>query len=97
MQEEDKGDDNLNTSDGDSLTIIEDKEDMEEMNLIEEDEDYLMNLERYRRKKEKAGLKGTAWEPSLVVCWTIVAIVTMYVIFLIITGGKKNDLVRDEL
>ena len=77
--------------------LLEDKEDMEERKLIEEDEDYLMNLERYRRKKEKTGLKGTAWEPSHVVCWTIVAIVTMYVIFLIITGGKKNDLVKDEL
>ena len=77
--------------------LLEDKDDMEERKLIEEDEDYLMNLERYRRKKEKTGLKGTAWEPSLVVCWTIVAIVTMYVIFLIITGGKKNDLVKDEL
>ena len=77
--------------------MLDDKEDMEERNLIEEDEDYLMNLERYRRKKEKTGLKGTVWEPSLVVCWTIVAIVTMYVIFLIITGGRKNDLVKDEL
>ena len=77
--------------------LLEDKDDLEEMNLIEEDEDYLMNLERYRRKKEKASLKGSGWEPSLVVCWTIVFIVTLYVIFLIITGGKQNDVVRDEL
>ena len=76
---------------------LEDKEDFEERNLIEEDEDYLMNLERYRRKKEKEGLEGTAWEQSLVVCWTIVFIVTMYVIFLIITRGREKDIVRDEL
>ena len=76
---------------------LEDKEELEERNLIEEDEDYLMNLERYRRKKEKEDLKQTAWEPSLVVCWTIVFIVTMYVIFLIITGGRENNIVRDEL
>ena len=76
---------------------LEDKEDFKERNLLEEDEDYLMNLERYRRKKEKEGLKETSWEPSLVVCWTIVFIVTMYVIFLIISGGRENDIVRDEL
>eukprot|EP00092_Neocalanus_flemingeri_P015628 GFUD01016916.1.p1 GENE.GFUD01016916.1~~GFUD01016916.1.p1 ORF type:complete len:108 (-),score=47.57 GFUD01016916.1:123-446(-) len=72
-------------------------EDMEERNLIEEDDDYLFNLERYRRKMEKKGLTGTIWEPSLVVCWTVVFIVTMYVIFLIITGGHENEIVRDEL
>ena len=77
--------------------VIEDGEDSEERNLIEEDEDYLMNLERYRIKKEKERLKETSWEPSLIVCWTIVFIVTVYVIFLIITGGRQNDLVRDEL
>ena len=77
--------------------FLENREDMEEMNLIEDDEDYLYNLERYRRKMEKEGLKGTMWEPSLIVCWTIVFIVTMYVIFLVITGGRENDIVRDEL
>ena len=77
--------------------VNEDGEDSEERNLIEEDEDYLMNLERYRIKKEKERLKETSWEPSLIVCWTLVFIVTVYVIFLIITGGKQNDLVRDEL
>ena len=77
--------------------VLENKEDMEERNLIEDDEDYLMNLERYRRKIEKEGLKGSMWEPSLVVCWTIVFIVTMYVIFLVITGGRENEIVRDEL
>merc|ERR1711892_576460 len=51
-----------------------------------------MNLERYRIKKEKERLKETSWEPSLVVCWSIVFIVTVYV-FLIITGGRQNDLV----
>ena len=59
---------------------------LEETDLIEEDENYLFNLERYRRNMEKEGLKGTIWEPSLIVCWSIVSIVTMYVIFLIIGG-----------
>merc|ERR1711892_635326 len=77
--------------------VIEDEEYSEERNLIEEDEDYLMNLERYRIKKVKERLKETSWEPSLIVCWTIVFIVPVYVIFLIITGGRQNDLVRDEL
>ena len=77
--------------------IEENCEEIEERNLIEDDEDYLMNLERYRRKMEKEGLKGTMWEPSLVVCWTIVFIVTMYVIFLIIAGHLENDIVKDEL
>ena len=57
---------------------------LEETDVTEEDENYLLNLEWNRRNKEKEGLKGTIWEPSLVVCWIIVFIVTMYVIFLII-------------
>ena len=61
---------------------------LEETDLIEEDENYLFNLERYRRNMEKEGLKGTIWQPSLIVCWSIVSIVTIYVIFLIITGGR---------
>ena len=46
---------------------------------------------------EKEGLKGTIWEPSLVVCWTIVSIVTMYVIFLIIAGDSDTKIIKDEL
>ena len=74
--------------------LMQNREDMEERKLIEEDEDYLMNLERYRRKKEK---DEKSWEPSLVVCWAIVFIVTVYVIFLIVAGKKENELVKDEL
>ena len=46
---------------------------------------------------EKESLTGTAWEPSLIVCWTIVAIVTMYVIFLIVAGERDKQLIKDEL
>ena len=70
---------------------------LEETDLIEEDENYLFNLERYRRNMEKEGLKGTIWEPSLIVCWSIVAIVTMYVIFLIIAGDSDTKIIKDEL
>ena len=70
---------------------------MEQTDLIEEDENYLFNLERYRRNMEKEGLKGTIWEPSLIVCWSIVSIVTMYVIFLIIAGDSDNKIIKDEL
>ena len=70
---------------------------LEETDLIEEDENYLFNLERYRRNMEKEGLKGTIWEPSLIVCWSIVSIVTMYVIFLIIAGDSDNKIIKDEL
>ena len=70
---------------------------LEETDLIEEDENYLFNLERYRRNMEKEGLKGTIWEPSLIVCWSIVSIVTMYVIFLIIAGDSDTKIIKDEL
>ena len=70
---------------------------LEETDLIEEDENYLFNLERYRRNMEKEGLKGTIWEPSLIVCWSIVSIVTMYVIFLIIAGDSDTNIIKDEL
>ena len=65
--------------------------------MIEEDDNYLFNLERYRRNMEKEGLKGTIWEPSLIVCWSIVSIVTIYVIFLIIAGDSDNKIIKDEL
>ena len=73
------------------------KDTLEETDLIEDDENYLFNLERYRRHLEKEGLKGTIWEPSLIVCWTIVFVVTMYVIFLIIAGDSDNQIIKDEL
>ena len=69
----------------------------EEDHLIEEDEDYLLNLERHRRKREKEKMKGTLKEPSLVVCWVIVVIVTVYVIVLFISGEKDKALMKDEL
>ena len=81
----------------DDYEFIDNKEDMEERNLIEEDEDYLMNLERYRRKKEEEGKRQGVWEPSLIVCWAIVLIVTIYVIFLIVAGKQENEIVKDEL
>ena len=80
------------------LELMEDEAgDFEEENLIEEDEDYLFNLERHRRKMEKEKMKGTLKEPSLVVCWVIVVIVTVYVIVLFISGEKDKALVKDEL
>ena len=82
----------------DELELMEDEtRDFEEENLIEEDEDYLFNLERHRRKMEKEKMKGTLKEPSLVVCWVIVVIVTIYVIILSVSGDKDKTLVKDEL
>lgn len=68
-----------------------------EANNIEEDEDYLYNLERFRLKAEKEKRLGTLKEPSLVVCWVIVIIVTIYVIFLSIAGDKEKHITKDEL
>ena len=81
------------------LELMDDntREDFEHDNLIEEDEDYLYNLERHRRKVEKEKMKGTLKEPSLVVCWIIVVIVTVYVILLSISGDKDKALIKDEL
>ena len=81
------------------LELMDDdtRDDFERDNLIEEDEDYLFNLERHRRKIEKEKMKGTLKEPSLVVCWVIVVIVTVYVIVLFISGEKDKALVKDEL
>ena len=80
---------------GDDVTVYQDI--LEETDLIEDDENYLFNLERCRRQLEKDGLKGTIWEPSLIVCWTIVAIVTIYVIFLIVVGEGDSKFAKDEL
>ena len=81
------------------LELMDDntRDDFEHDNLIEEDEDYLYNLERHRRKLEKEKMKGTLKEPSLVVCWIIVVIVTVYVILLSISGDKDKALIKDEL
>ena len=81
------------------LELMDDntREDFEHDNLIEEDEDYVYNLERHRRKLEKEKMKGTLKEPSLVVCWIIVVIVTVYVILLSISGDKDKALIKDEL
>ena len=82
----------------DELELMEDEtRDLEEEKLIEEDEDYLFNLERHRRRMEKEKMKGTLKEPSLVVCWVIVLIVTIYVIILSVSGDKDKALVKDEL
>ena len=77
--------------------VTEYKDTLEETDLIEDDENFLWNLERYRRQLEKEGLKGTIWEPSLIVCWTIVFIVTIYVIFLIVAGDSDFKFTKDEL
>ena len=77
--------------------VTEYKDTLEETDLIEDDENFLWNLERYRRQLEKEGLKGTIWEPSLIVCWTIVFIVTIYVIFLIVAGDTDLKITKDEL
>ena len=68
-----------------------------ECDSIEEDEDYLYNLERRRRMYEKEKVKGSVKEPSLVVCWVIVIIVSMYVVFLLVAGDKDKQSVKDEL
>ena len=68
-----------------------------EYDSIEEDEDYLYNLERRRRMYEKEKVKGSVKEPSLVVCWVIVIIVSMYVVFLLVAGDKDAQSVKDEL
>ena len=77
--------------------VSEYQEILEETDLIEDDENYLFNLERHRRNLEKEGLKGTIWEPSLIVCWSIVFIVTLYVVFLIIVGEGEPLITKDEL
>jgi hypothetical protein len=41
----------------------------------EDDEDYLMNLERLRQQREHSGLVGSVWEPSLIICWVVVILV----------------------
>merc|ERR1712179_547085 len=43
----------------------------------EDDEDYLMNLERIRQEKEYESLKGSIYEPSLIICWVVVSLVTV--------------------
>ena len=63
---------------------------------IEEDEDYLYNLERHRLRAERDRIKGTLKEPSLIVCWVIVFIVTMYVIILSF-AGERDNMIKDEL
>ena len=77
--------------------VSEYQEILEETDLIEGDENYLFNLERHRRNLEKEGLKGTIWEPSLIVCWSIVFVVTLYVVFLIIVGEGEPLIAKDEL
>ena len=63
---------------------------------IPEDEDYLYNLERHRLRAERDRIKGTLKEPSLIVCWIIVFIVTMYVIILSF-AGERDIMIKDEL
>ena len=69
---------------------------LEETDLIE-DENLLFELERHRRNLEKEPLTGTIWEPSFVLCWIIVGIVSMYVVFLIIAGDQDRSFVKEEL
>ena len=56
----------------------------------------MMNLERERQEREYEGLKGTLWEPSLVICWIVIAFVTLYVVIAIITGHPESTF-KDEL
>merc|ERR1711872_350624 len=56
-----------------------------------DDPDYLMNLERERQEREHEGLKGTLYEPRLVI-----AFVTLYVVIAIITGHPESTF-KDEL
>ena len=69
---------------------------LEETDLIE-DENLLFDLERHRRNLEKEPLAGTIWEPSFVMCWIIVGIVTMYVGFLIVAGDQDRSFIKEEL
>jgi len=69
---------------------------LEETDIIE-DENLLFDLERHRRNLEKESLSGTVWEPSFVLCWMIVGIVTLYVGFLIVAGDSENTFYREEL
>ena len=48
--------------------VTEYKDTLEVTDLIEDDENFLGNLEIYRMQLEKVWLKGTIWEPSLIVC-----------------------------
>ena len=69
---------------------------LEETDLIE-DENFLYDLERYRRNLEKEPLTGTIWEPSFVLCWVIVGIVTLYVGLLIVAGETDTKFYKEEL
>ena len=83
-----------------ALTLKENFLSQEATAEFEEDEtddpDYLMNLERERQEREHEGLKGTLWEPSLVICWIVVAFVSLYVVIAIITGHPESTF-KDEL
>jgi len=61
-----------------------------------DDPDFLMNLERERQEREHEGLKGTLYEPSLVICWLVIAFVTLYVVIAVITGHPESTF-KDEL
>ena len=69
---------------------------LEETDIIE-DENLLFELERHRRNLEKESLNGTIWEPSFVLCWMIVGIVTMYVGFLIVARDTNRKFMKEEL
>jgi len=53
-------------------------------------------LERYYREKQTETHQGKLKEPSLMLCWFIVGIVTLYVVFLGIQGSPSSQL-KDEL
>jgi len=61
-----------------------------------DDPDFLMNLERERQEREHEGLKGTLMEPALVICWLVIAFVTLYVVIAVITGHPESTF-KDEL
>lgn len=69
---------------------------LEETDLIE-DENLLFELERHRRNLEKESLTGTVWEPSLILCWLIVGVVTLYVGLLIVAGDTDTKFYKEEL
>lgn len=65
-------------------------------NLHEEIDELEDEIERYYKEKEGGNLEGTIKEPSLVLCWFIVAVVSLYVVFLGIQGTAPT-IVKDEL
>jgi len=74
---------------------LEEKEILRSFESLNDDE-IEEELERYYREKGHETHQGSIKEPSLMLCWFIVGIVTLYVIFLGIQGSPSSQL-KDEL